>query len=118
MDYYDLLLAELEHYIKKTARGHDPVSQALLRTIPGVGNICALVKPYEIEDITRFPQVRSLSLTAAWSRVPGSPTANGTALAARRSTTPISERLYDMCRQRGFTRLLADCWHGMQAHGP
>jgi transposase len=55
--HYDLLLAELEHSIEKTARSHDPVSLALLRTIPGVGNILALVMLYEIEDITRFPQV-------------------------------------------------------------
>jgi transposase len=48
----------LEHYIEKTARGHDPVSLALLRTIPGVGTILALVMLYEIKDITHFPQVQ------------------------------------------------------------
>jgi transposase len=59
VDFYDPLLAEVEHYIEKTARGHDPVSLALLRTIPGVGNILALVMLYEIEDITRFPRVQA-----------------------------------------------------------
>jgi transposase len=58
VDFYDPLLAELEHYIEKTARGHDPVSLALLRTIPEVGNILAVVMLYEIKDITRFPQVQ------------------------------------------------------------
>jgi len=58
VDFYDPLLAEVEHYIEKTARGHDPVSLALLRTIPGVGKILALVMLYEIEDITRFPRVQ------------------------------------------------------------
>jgi transposase len=56
--FYDPLLAELEHYIEKTARGHDPVSLALLHTMLGVGNILALVMLYEIKDITRFPQIQ------------------------------------------------------------
>jgi transposase len=58
IDCDDPLLTELEHYIEKTARGHDPVSLALLRTIPGVGKILALVMLYEIEDIARFPRVQ------------------------------------------------------------
>jgi transposase len=61
VDFYDSLLAELEHSIEKTARSHDPVSLALLRTIPGVGNILALVMLYEIENITRFPQVQEFA---------------------------------------------------------
>ena len=55
---YDPLLADVERYIEKTAHGHDPVSLALLRTIPGVGKILALVMLYEIEDIARFPRVQ------------------------------------------------------------
>jgi transposase len=58
VDFYDPLLAELERYIEKTAHGHDPVSLALLRTVPGVGKILALVLLYEIEQITRFPRVQ------------------------------------------------------------
>jgi transposase len=58
IDGDDPLLTELEHSIEKTARGHDPVSLALLRTIPGVGNILALVMLYELEDITRFPRIQ------------------------------------------------------------
>jgi transposase len=59
VDFYDPLLAEVEHSIEKTARGHDPVSLALLRTIPGVGNIVALVRLSESEEITRFPRVQA-----------------------------------------------------------
>jgi transposase len=36
---------------------HDPVAVHLLRTIPGVGKILALVIFYEIHDINRFPKV-------------------------------------------------------------
>jgi transposase len=58
VDVYDPLLAALERYIEKLAHGHDPVSLALVRTIPGVGNILALVLLYEIEQIARFPRVQ------------------------------------------------------------
>jgi transposase len=58
VDCYDPLLAELERYIEKTAQSHDPVSLALLHTIPGVGKILALVMLDEIEDIARFPRVQ------------------------------------------------------------
>jgi transposase len=58
VDFYDPLLAELERYIEKTAHGHDPVSLALLRAIPGVGKILALVMLYEIEQVARFPRVQ------------------------------------------------------------
>jgi transposase len=59
VDVYDPLLAALEHSIEKTAHGHDPVSWALLRTVPGVGNILALVMLYAIEQTTRFPWVQA-----------------------------------------------------------
>jgi transposase len=58
VDCYEPLLAELERYIEKTAHGHDPVSLALLRTIPGVGKILALGLLWEIEQIARIPRVQ------------------------------------------------------------
>ena len=58
IDFYDPLLTELERSIEQTAHSHDPVSLALLRTIPGVGKILALVMLYEIEDVARFPRVQ------------------------------------------------------------
>jgi transposase len=50
------LLADLERSSEKTAPGHAPVALALLRPIPGVGNILALVLLSEIEQIARFPR--------------------------------------------------------------
>jgi Transposase IS116/IS110/IS902 family len=58
VDCDDPLLAEVERDIEKTAHRHDPVSLALLRTLPGVGKILALVMLYEIEEIARFPRVQ------------------------------------------------------------
>jgi transposase len=59
VDCDDPLLADLERSIEQTAQGHDPVSLALVRTIPGVGNILALVLRDAIEDIARFPRVQA-----------------------------------------------------------
>jgi len=63
---YDRLLDQLEREIIKTANYHDPVSYALLKTIPGVGRIPALVMLYEIEDVNRFPTVQDF---ASYSRL-------------------------------------------------
>jgi Transposase IS116/IS110/IS902 family len=59
VDGDDPRLAELERSIEKTAHRHDPGSWARLRTIPGVGNILALVRRYAIEAIARFPRVQA-----------------------------------------------------------
>ena len=59
VDCYDPLLAALARSIEKSAHGHDPGSLARLRTIPGVGNILALVMLDEIEQIARFPRVQA-----------------------------------------------------------
>jgi transposase len=56
VDGDDPLLGDLERSIEQTAQGHDPVALALWRTVPGVGNILALVMRYEIEDSARFPR--------------------------------------------------------------
>jgi transposase len=50
------LRADWERSSEQTAQGHDPVSLARWRTIPGVGNILALVMRYAIEAIARFPR--------------------------------------------------------------
>jgi transposase len=55
---YDPIIADIERDIIKMANQHDPVSYALLQTIPGVGRILGLVILYEIEDINRFPRVQ------------------------------------------------------------
>lgn len=66
IETYDLILSHLERYIIKSANHHDPVSYALLKTIPGVGRILALLILYEIENIQRFPSVQNF---ASYSRL-------------------------------------------------
>jgi transposase len=56
---YDPVIAQLERSIIRTAKHHDPVTYALLQTIPGVGRILGLVILYEIENINRFPTVQN-----------------------------------------------------------
>lgn len=57
LDIYHRVLLDLEAQIKRQAVHHDPVAYHLLKSIPGVGPILALVILYEIGDIGRFPQV-------------------------------------------------------------
>lgn len=57
LDLYHQILLELERQILREARVHDPLGLKLLRTIPGVGKVLALVLLYEVHDITRFPSV-------------------------------------------------------------
>jgi transposase len=63
---YDGILLQLEKSIIKLANNHDPVSYALLQTIPGVGRIIALIILYEIENIRRFASVQDF---ASYSRL-------------------------------------------------
>jgi len=58
---YDPILAKMERDIIQSAKHHDPVSHALLHTIPGVGRILSLVILYEIENIKRFPSVQDFA---------------------------------------------------------
>ena len=61
IDALNQILKQLEWYIEKTAREHDYHTLYLLRSIPGVGQILALVILYEIYDIKRFPTVQDFS---------------------------------------------------------
>ncbi len=56
---YDTVITGLERDIIKRTRKHHSTSDALLKTIPGVGRIIALNLLYEIEDINRFPKVQN-----------------------------------------------------------
>jgi transposase len=58
---YDRVLDRLERDIIQTAHEHDALSYTLLKTIPGVGRILALVLLYEIENIERFPRVQDFA---------------------------------------------------------
>jgi transposase len=57
LDRLHEVLLRLERTVLAQARESDPVALQLLRSIPGVGKILALVILYEIEDIRRFEQV-------------------------------------------------------------
>jgi len=57
LDVYHGVLLQLERQVLEQARHHDPVLLGLLRTVPGIGKILALVMIYEIHDIRRFPSV-------------------------------------------------------------
>jgi transposase len=56
-DAFHRLILDLEEEIQRQAKTQDPFSLAILRTIPGIGEILSLVILYEIEDIHRFPDV-------------------------------------------------------------
>lgn len=61
LDAYDKVIASMEYETQKKAKLHDPISYALLRTIPGIGEILSLVILYEIGDINRFPRVQDFA---------------------------------------------------------
>jgi transposase len=57
MDALHEQILAIERQINAQVPEHDPVAVHLLRSIPGVGKIIALVIFYEIHDINRFPRV-------------------------------------------------------------
>ena len=58
LDHYDQILREMELYITRNAKVHDGQTYARLQSVPGIGQILALVIFYEIQDITRVPRVQ------------------------------------------------------------
>jgi len=58
IDHYDQLLGEVELYLTRTAKAHDVQTFSRLQSVPGIGQILALVILYEIQDIARFPRVQ------------------------------------------------------------
>jgi transposase len=61
IDHYDQLIRDLELYLDRTAKQHDPNTLHRLRTVHGIGKILALVILYEIHDIHRFPRVQDFA---------------------------------------------------------
>ena len=55
--HYDQLVRELELHILRHAKAHDVQAYMRLRTVPGIGEILALIILYEAHDIGRFPTV-------------------------------------------------------------
>jgi transposase len=56
-DHSDKLLGEGELYITRSAKAHAVQTFARLQSVPGSGQILALVILYEIQDLARFPRV-------------------------------------------------------------
>ena len=53
----DERIGALELYLTRTAKVDDPVVYHLLKTVPGIGPVLALILLYEIHDVQRFPEV-------------------------------------------------------------
>lgn len=58
IDHYDQLLTEVEGYLTRSAKTDDVQTFTRLQSVPGIGQILALVLLYEIQDIRRFPRVQ------------------------------------------------------------
>ena len=58
VDHYDKLLGEVELYLTRSATTDDVQTFARLQSVPGIGQILALVLLSEIHDIRRFPRVQ------------------------------------------------------------
>jgi transposase len=61
LDRYDALITDLELYLVRQAKQHDPNAFHRLRTIPGVGKVLALTILYEIQDVHRFDRVQQFA---------------------------------------------------------
>jgi transposase len=57
IDVLDDEVRELELYLTRHAKLDDPQTYHLLKTVPGIGPILALILLYEIHQIDRFPEV-------------------------------------------------------------
>src|SRR5215208_224971 len=54
--HYDHLLGEVELYITRSAKMPDVQTFARLQSVPGIGQMLALVILYEMQDSARFPR--------------------------------------------------------------
>src|SRR5713226_2381587 len=57
-DHYDQWLGEVELYLTRTAKAHDVQTFSRLPSVPGIGQMLALVLLYEIQDRARCPRVQ------------------------------------------------------------
>jgi len=60
-DRLDEVIRDLEGFLTRRAKVHDPDTFHRLRSIPGVGKILAMTMLYEIHDIERFPRVQDFA---------------------------------------------------------
>lgn len=59
--HYDKLIRNLELFLVRSAKHHDPQAFHRLLSLPGVGKILAMTLLYEIHDIHRFPRVQDFA---------------------------------------------------------
>ena len=57
IDAYDTQIDELERALLKQAKVDDPVTYELLKTIPGIGKVLGLILLYEIDNLSRIPEM-------------------------------------------------------------
>jgi len=57
IDDYDAQIARLERHLVRAAKVDDAVTFGFVRSVPGIGPILGLILLYEIDQITRFPEV-------------------------------------------------------------
>ena len=57
INHYDKLRGEVELSIPRSAKAHDGQPDARRHSVPGIGQILALVLLYESQDLPRFPRV-------------------------------------------------------------
>ena len=57
IDHDDQLLGAVARSLTRRAKTHDGQTFARLQSVPGIGQILALVMLYEMQDIRRFPRV-------------------------------------------------------------
>jgi transposase len=61
LERFDGLITDVEGYLVRQAKQHDPQAFHRLRTIPGVGKVLALTILYEIHDVRRFDRVQEFA---------------------------------------------------------
>lgn len=66
LDFYAKELAQVEWFVEKQAKNHNPVYLELLKSVPGIGKILSLTILYEIGDVLRFESVQKF---ASYSRL-------------------------------------------------
>ena len=68
LDHSDKLLGEGELSITRSAKAPDVQTVARLQSVPGIGQILALVIWSEIQDLTRFPRVQDFVSSCRWMK--------------------------------------------------
>jgi len=66
IDHSDQLLGEVEGSLTRSAKAQDGQTFSRLQSVPGIGQILAVVLVYEIQDIARFPRVQDFVSSCRW----------------------------------------------------